>query len=293
MLKLALELLAVLVALAVLVRLLEPRLAFFPLAGETETPRDFGVDYEPLSISTEDGEQLRAWSMVRPDSRASVLYFHGNGGNLSIWAPILTGIALRGYSVLALDYRGYGMSTGRPTERGLYRDVEAAVARFWADVPQGTPVVYWGRSLGVAMAACAATIRPPDGLVLEAGFPDARSVLRSSPLLAVLGVFSTYRFPAVEYLRQLTAPVPTLVLHGDDDRIVPVGQGRALFERIGEPKELVIISGGDHNDPVPADPGVYWQAVDRFVASLQNVTTSSSSIRRQHDRAAAIIAARR
>ena len=104
-----------LLALAVLVRWMEPRLAFFPFAGEAETPRDFAVPFEAITVDTRDGERLRAWIMRAPETRARVVYFHGNGGNLSNWAPILASIARRGYSVFAFDYRGYGVSTGRPT----------------------------------------------------------------------------------------------------------------------------------------------------------------------------------
>jgi pimeloyl-ACP methyl ester carboxylesterase len=112
----ALLLLASAALLALLVRLLEPRLAFFPSKGETTTPLDFGIGYEPLTIETADGERLRAWH-ISSTQPPFVVYFHGNGGNLSNWAPILTGIARQGYSVLAFDYRGYGVSTGRPTEK--------------------------------------------------------------------------------------------------------------------------------------------------------------------------------
>src|SRR5688572_8725241 len=81
------------------------------------------------------------------EARASVVYFHGNGGNLSIWAPILAGIHREGYAVYAIDYRGYGLSTGRPSERGLFRDLDAFVPWARDRVPAGLPVVYWGRSL--------------------------------------------------------------------------------------------------------------------------------------------------
>src|SRR5262245_47244762 len=87
------------VALAAFVRWLEPRFAFFPSAGEAETPRKYGVGYEPLTIETADGQRLRAWLMRADTPRAHVVYFHGNGGNLSIWAPILAGIVRHGYSV--------------------------------------------------------------------------------------------------------------------------------------------------------------------------------------------------
>src|SRR5262245_33795479 len=227
MLRVALELLGALLATALLVRLLAPRLAFFPTTGETVTPRDFGVRFEAVSITTSDGEQLHGWKLFAPTPHAEVLYFHGNGGNLSVWAPVLAAAAQQGVSVFAVDYRGYGRSTGRPSERGLYRDVEAVVDDFGARKHANVPVIYWGRSLGVVMAAYAATLHAPDGLILEAGFPDARSIMRSSPVLAVIGLFSSYRFPCAAFLQRVRAPV--LVMHGDHDRVIPIAQGRALF----------------------------------------------------------------
>jgi fermentation-respiration switch protein FrsA (DUF1100 family) len=258
----------VLVLLVASVRLLEPGLAFFPMAGESDTPRDFGAEFESLTIETRDGERLHAWSIKGRDARARVLYFHGNGGNLSVWAPILVGVARRGYDVLAVDYRGYGLSTGRPTEQGLYRDVEAIVERFWRDAPASGPTVYWGRSLGVSMAAYAATIRSPDGLILESGFPDVRSLIRGSPL-ALLAPFSTYRFPATEFLARLKTPTPVLVMHGDNDGVIPFAQGRALFDGTTLPKQFFTIRAGDHNDATPREPDAYWGAVDGFILRLK------------------------
>src|SRR5262249_24764663 len=167
------------IALVALVRYIEPRLTFFPVAGETATPAQSGVPCESETIVTADGERLRAWTMARADACATILYFHGNGGNLSIWAPILAGVQRHGYAVHALHYRGYGGSTGRPSERGLYRDVDAALEWFHAAYgSRKCPSVYWGRSMGTTMAAYAAARRRPDGLILESGFPDARSLLR-------------------------------------------------------------------------------------------------------------------
>ena len=279
-LKSVLALIAVLAPLAIgalVVRLVESGFAFYPLAGETVTPERFGIAHEALSVATSDGEQLRGWALpaqgpaegghdVQVIARAHIVYFHGNGGNLSIWAPILAGIARQGYSVLAFDYRGYGRSTGSPNERGLYRDVDAVVKRFWDGPRQDVPVVYWGRSLGGTMAAYAATVRAPDGLILESAFPDVRSLVRSQPLLALLALFSTYRFPAAEFLQHVKSPV--LVMHGDNDGVIPFGQGHALFERIAGPKRFVTILGGDHNDLTPPDPRVYWEAVDEFIVGL-------------------------
>ena len=254
-------------ALIGFVRWLEPRFAFFPSPGETETPRHFGVEYEPLTIDTADGEHLRAWLMRAPSPRATIVYFHGNGGNLSIWAPILAGIVRHGFSVLAIDYRGYGVSTGRPTERGLYRDVDATLTRAWTSVDGTLAVLYWGRSLGATMAAYAASKRAPQGLILEAGFPDARAVIRSSPPLRLLSLFSSYRFATARHLQSVNVPI--LVMHGDRDSVIPYTLGRTLFEGIRGPKTFATIAGGDHNDFAPVDPQAYWVAVERFVQSVQ------------------------
>jgi fermentation-respiration switch protein FrsA (DUF1100 family) len=258
------------VGLALLVRWIEPRMAFFPFTGERETPRDFGIPFEAVALTTADGETLRAWRMTPPAphaARARIVYFHGNGGNLSNWAPILATIVRRGYALFAIDYRGYGVSTGRPTERGLYKDVDAAIAGAWPDATAGTPLVYWGRSLGASMAAYAATIKKPDGVIVEAGFANARAAVRDSPLLAALSLLASYRFPAAEFLRRAGAPV--LMLHGDRDSVIPYAVGRELFAQIPEPKTFVTIAGGDHNDATAPDPAAYWTAIDHFVATLK------------------------
>jgi len=267
---LPLKLLALVVAVAAVfalfVRSIEARFAFFPSGGELETPADAGVAFEPATVRTRDGERLHQWFLPHPHARALVVYFHGNGGNLSGWLPILAGIHRQGYAVRAFDYRGYGLSSGRPTERGLYADVEAVIEWMSADDPR-VPTIFWGRSLGSAMAAYAATRRRPDGLVLEAGFPDAWSVVRGSPLLALLAMFSSYRFPTASYVRRAGCPV--LVMHGDDDRVIPFELGRRLFDAIPEPKRFVPIRGGDHDDAAPADADAYWSAVRAFVDTLR------------------------
>jgi len=257
-----------LLALTLLVRWLEPRLAFFPLAGEAETPRDFGVPFEAVTVDTADGERLRAWVMRPAEPRARIVYFHGNGGNLSNWAPILASIARRGYAVFAFDYRGYGVSSGRPTEQGLYRDVDAVVARAWSDGRDGgAPLIYWGRSLGGSMAGYAATVRAPAGAIVESGFTDARAAVRGSPPLLLLSFLASYRFPAAEFLNR--AGVPVLQLHGDRDSVIPFELGRQLHDTLTVPKRFVTIPGGDHNDAEPRDAVTYWRAIDDFIASLR------------------------
>jgi len=274
--NLAIWVVVVLVVVGLGARWLEPRLAFFPAAGEDVTPKDFGAACEALTVTTADGERVRAWILNAPEPRARIVYFHGNGGNLSNWSPVLAGIVKRGYSVFAFDYRGYGLSTGRPTEAGLYRDVEAVVARAWPERDSGTPVVYWGRSLGATMAAYAATVRAPDGVVLESGFPDVWSVVRGSPVLMLLFPFASYRFRTADHMTRVDRP--SLVLHGDRDSVIPFELGRALFDRLHEPRRFVAIPGGDHNDTVPADPGLYWSALNEFVDEIHRLRRPAAGL---------------
>jgi fermentation-respiration switch protein FrsA (DUF1100 family) len=255
------------VVMALLVRQFEPRFAFFPFPGEDRTPDQLGVTFTAHTIETSDGERLRAWHLPRPDAVAQVVYFHGNGGNLSVWSDVLVGIVEHGYEVFAVDYRGFGVSTGAPTEQGLYRDVDATIAYANQRLRRPElPLIYWGRSIGTAMAAYAASRGAPDGVILEAGFPNARSIFESSPVMLALTFFAAYRFPTAEWMTGVAAPA--LVLHGDQDGVIPYRLGQRLYESLPGPKRFVTIAGGDHNDPIPPDAALYWGAVKDFVTSI-------------------------
>ena len=251
-----------------LVRVLEPRLAFFPTGGEQMTPADHRLAFSAIDVRTSDGERLRAWWIPREQPLSNVVFFHGNGGNLSLWSPVFAELHRQGYAVLAWDYRGYGSSTGRPGEGGLYRDADAIVGlvKERGLARSGVPLVYWGRSLGATVAAYAASVRAPDGVVLEAGFPSARALFERNPVMLVLSFFSSYRFPTAEWMERVTAPA--LVLHGTDDSVIPYRMGERLYEGLRGPKRFHAIPGGDHNDLAPRDGEAYWAAVRAFVDGL-------------------------
>ena len=258
----------VLVALKLLVWWLEPRMAFFPRHGVQETPAVAGVPFRDVRIQTADGETLHAWWMPHPSPRAQVVFFHGNGGNLSLWLDILVLMSRRGFSVFAVDYRGYGASTGRPSEQGLYEDADAAVRLFREQLRHpDVPVIYWGRSIGSPVAAHAAVQAAPDALVLETPWPEVRAVLRTNPILWALSFLSSYRFPTSQLLESYKGPL--LVVHGDADSIVPFSAGRRVYDRAPSgQKTFVSIAGADHNDLHVVNPDLYWDSIDRFLMSL-------------------------
>jgi uncharacterized protein len=268
LLRLALVAALTLVVMKFLVGWLEPQMTFFPFRGEQETPEHLGVAYETWRVPTVDGETVVAWWMPHEAPRAIVVYFHGNGGNLSLWLPVFGGLHARGLGVLALDYRGYGLSTGSPTEQGLYRDADALLQEVARRQPVSgdVPVIYWGRSLGGAVAAYATTVQRPDALVLESSFPDKAFVIRHNPVLRVLNVFAAYTFPTSTFLDGFDRP--TLVIHGDADTIVPYAGAQRLYDAVSGPRTLVTIPRGDHNDFYGAEAREYWAAIDAFVDGL-------------------------
>lgn len=257
-----------LVTLKVVIWLMEPRMAFFPTRGIQETPAAYGLTFADIRIPTPDGQTLHAWWLEHPQPRAQVVFWHGNGGNLSLWLDVIADMRQRGFSVLAADYRGYGGSTGSPTERGIYVDADAAVTAFNSQLRKpGVPVVFWGRSIGTPVAASTTRHTRPDALVLESPFPDVASIFRRNPVMRFFLVFSSYRFPTLRLMERYDGPL--LVIHGERDTLIPFRAGRELFDRAATPrKEFVAIQGAEHNDLHVADRAAYWAAIDRFVAGL-------------------------
>jgi uncharacterized protein len=257
--------LAAAVVLKVLVSSLESRLVFFPFKGEDANPAALGIPYQQVALTTSDGERLTAWQLEPAHPLADIVYFHGNGGNLSVWLPVLANLHRRNLRVFAVDYRGYGLSTGSPTEEGVYRDAEAVALHVQRTRARTTtrPLVYWGRSLGGAIAAGAARVVSPDGLILESTFPDKAAVVRTQPILRMLNVFAAYRFSTIDALRGFSKPV--LVMHGDQDSIIPFTLGQELFERLEGAKRFVAIRGGDHNDAFDSSNEAYWKPVVDFI----------------------------
>jgi pimeloyl-ACP methyl ester carboxylesterase len=252
-----------------LVGALEPRLVFFPSAGEDRNPASLGIAYEAVRIETSDGERLVAWQLDPKDPIADVVYFHGNGGNLSVWLPVFASLHAHNLRVLAVDYRGYGLSSGSPSEEGVYRDAEAVVKHAAAHRSKspGRPLVFWGRSLGGPIAAAATRVVRPDGLIFESSFADKAAVVRSHPVLRMLNVFGAYRFETVKLQKDFRGPV--LVLHGNRDSIVPLALGRELHDLLRAPKRFVVIAGADHNDLIDASRTDYWTPVLEFITALR------------------------
>jgi uncharacterized protein len=192
-------------------------------------------------LTTADGVRLHAWHAVAPEGAPTLVWSHGNAGNIAGRSPVLQALAARGLGVLAYDYRGYGRSGGTPSEAGVYRDVEAAYDSL---ALPSSRLVAFGESLGGAVSIHLATVRPCAAVVVVSTFTTMRDVARFhygvAGLLAGNGFDSLRRISGVH--------VPLLVAHGDEDEVVPYALGEALFAAAGEPKRFLPLPGAHHND---------------------------------------------
>jgi uncharacterized protein len=251
-----------------LIRALLNSLLYFPSRTIVGTPDRAGLDYRDLRLETDDGERLHGWWIgARTDSLGHLLLCHGNAGNIGdrvLHAALLTAA---GFDVLLFDYRGYGRSSGRPSEQGTYRDARAALACL-LEQPGADPrrVFYFGESLGGAVALDLALERPPRGLVLLSAFTGVRELGRLHyPFVPSALVPDAY--PALRRIQELHAPL--LVLHGDRDDIVPLSQGRSLFEAAPGPKRMHVFPGLGHNDLVPFAGTELARMIASWVSGLE------------------------
>lgn len=210
------------------------------------TPRDYKLPYEDVALTTSDGVSLAGWFVPAEHPRGTLLYAHGNAGNISHRLDSIRLFHDLGLSVLIFDYRGYGRSSGKPDEAGTYRDAEAAWLHLTAQRGfKPEHIVVFGESLGASVAAHLATQHRPGALILASAFtsvPDLATDLY--PLLPVRWI-TRYRYDTRRYLQDVHAPV--LIAHSREDEIIPFGHGRSLYENAHEPKRFLELRGG-HND---------------------------------------------
>ena len=238
---------------------------YFPSREIEATPGDVGLDFEDVRFEASDGVVLHGW-FVPGGGDATLVWFHGNGGNIGHRVGNIRELVVRlGVSIFIFDYRGYGRSEGSPYEEGTYLDAESAITyvRSREDVdPEKT--IYFGRSLGCAVAAEMAIKYPPRALICESGFTSVRAITKSVyPFLPGLQLLVTTKYDTLSKIERVNAPV--MVLHGDRDEIVPFSMSRELFDAAKGPKRFYTIEGAGHNDTYYVGGPAYFEALREFV----------------------------
>ncbi|MGH6813953.1 MAG: alpha/beta hydrolase [Methylocella sp.] len=220
------------------------RLQYFPDRHLVDPAQAGMSGVEDLRLTTDDGETLVAWYVPAKDGHPLILYFHGNGGALADRVPRFRALTASGYGLLAISYRGYGGSTGSPTQTGLMEDGETAYLEARARGYGGDRIVLMGESLGTGVAIALAATHEAAALVLDSPYSSAVEVAAAHyPIFPVKWLmFDRFRSD----LAIGDVHIPILVVHGDEDYVVPISLARRLFELANEPKTFMLISRGTH-----------------------------------------------
>jgi len=251
-------------------------LAHLPGRSLTATPEEIGLAYESVSIPTSDDELIHGWYVPQRSQSplqekgsdpfsGVLLFFHGNAGNISHRLDSIRMFHRLGLDVFIVDYRGYGESSGKPTEAGLYADGDAAWAYLVNErgIDPGKIVVF-GRSLGAVMATRVASRNAPVGLIIESGLTSGVDMAKRLYPFLPARLLTRLEFPLVEFAREVRCPV--LVIHSRDDEIIPFDMGEEIFQVLpGDDKTFLEIWGGHNTGFILSEP-VYIPALEAFVS---------------------------
>jgi uncharacterized protein len=248
------------VAFAALLYFTQRSLMYFPDRSHL-TPAQAGLPRaEEVTLTTSDGERIFAWHVPTGYGKPVILYFHGNGGALHYRVARFEKLIADGIGLVAVEYRGYGGSSGSPSERGLIADAEAGY-EFAAARYSVSQIVVWGESLGTGVAVALAADKPVGRVILEAPFTSTEAVGAKRYWYLPVRLLMKDQFRSDERIGKVTAPL--LILHGVRDDTVPYAMGQQLFELANKPKHIVKFLEGGHED---LDNNGALIAVGRFLA---------------------------
>ncbi len=234
-------------------------LLYRPNPSDMEAMRATMPGVERLTLKSADGQTLVAWHHPARDGQPLFIYLHGNGANLTARNRRLMALAAQGWGFLAVSYRGYGGSTGSPTEDGLIADAEAGYAKARELGVEPDRIFLFGESLGTGVAIALAARREVRGVVLEAPYSSIADVASAIYWYAPVRYLLHDQFRSDERVKTMRAPL--FIMHGDPDRVVPISFGEKLFAAANEPKEFFRVPGGGHqplDDPRAQKKFVEW-----------------------------------
>lgn len=242
----------------------QPNMLYFPTKEIEQTPTALGLSFEEVRFKTSDGLTIAAWHIPAPDMRASLIFCHGNAGNISHRLDSIRIFHDLGLSVLIFDYRGYGRSEGTPTEKGTYLDAEAA----WNYLVKEkgidpASIIIFGRSLGSAVAAELAMKRKAGALIIESGFTSIPDLGRKYYPYMPVSLITRFHYATIDKVSSLA--LPKLFIHSPEDETIPYDQGMRLFERAAEPKEFLKLRG-DHNEGFLLSGELYINGLQQFIS---------------------------
>lgn len=262
---------SVYLVLALMFYLFQGRMVFlsdFPNRALGASPSDIGLNYEDVSLTTSDNERLHGWYIPAVDSKGTLLFFHGNAGNISHRLESVKIFHELGLDTMIIDYRGYGQSTGKTTEQGTYLDAQAA----WDYLinSRGIPadqIIVFGRSLGGAVGAWLGVQNTPAAVIIESSFSSGADMARRLYPFLPVRLITRLRYPVAEYASRLNCPV--LVVHSRHDEIVPFIMGQAIYAAVKQQKKFLELRG-NHNNGFLISQEDYIAGLKDFTQAILN-----------------------
>jgi len=253
--------------LGVILYFMQPKFLYSPVREIPYTPGELGLDFESVAFKSADGMQLNGWYIPADNSQLTVLFCHGNGGNMMHRLDSINLFYNLGLNCFIFDYRGYGSSEGEPSEEGTYLDVAAAY-KWLTEKKRISPdnVILFGRSLGGSIAAHLATKVKAKALIIESTFTSYVDIGRKFYPYMPVRWFARFSYRTIDYIKQVNCPV--MIIHSRNDEVVPFEFGLELYETANEPKELVEIFGS-HNDGFLVSGEIYKQAWTKWLKFLE------------------------
>ena len=250
---------------AIVLFVLQGRIIFIPSPGMDRTPADYGLEYDNVVLPVQ-GFETQGWYVPLEHHRGVVLFSHGNAGNLAGRLESIQTLRSFGFSVLAYDYGGYGLSTGSPSESRCYADIRA----MWDYLvkERGIPekdILLFGRSLGAGPTAELAQSVKPGAVILESAFLSTPDVARRTLVFCPLTWLIRHRFENKRKVAAIASPL--LIIHSPDDEVVPYAHGQRLFEFATAPKSFLKIRGG-HNTGFVESEDVYRPGWEAFLTPI-------------------------
>lgn len=269
LLSISFILISVWVLLSLLLYLFQPKFVYFPQSTIDYTPDMVGLPYEDIHLLTKDNVNIHGWFIPVKEASKTLLFFHGNGGNISHRLDSLKIFHEIGLSIFIIDYRGYGLSQGSASEQGTYQDAEAAwkyltKTRGIAD----KDIIIFGRSMGGAVATWLANQHTPDLLMLESTFTSIADMGKHYYPYLPTQLLARIKYASIDRIGDIQCPV--LIAHSQSDEIIPYALGQRLFEKVKSTRVFMELQGG-HNDGFIVSGHSYIEGIMHFInAHTQN-----------------------
>lgn len=242
---------------------IESFFVFFPERAFDLTPKDVHLNHEEVYFHTEDGKRLHGWFFPLEGKSPVILFCHGNAGNISHRLDNVRLLLKHNFQVFIFDYRGYGKSSGRPSEKGVYKDGLAAYEYLIGKrhLPPDQ-IIMFGRSLGAAVAIEVALNKKVRSIIIESAFTSTKDMAKALWLFSLFSYFLPANYNNLEKIGRIR--VPKLIIHGDADDIVPFSMGQKLFNASNRPKYFLRLKGAGHNDTYLLGKESYFQTFAGF-----------------------------